>query len=62
MQQNKAPANKTGDMIYTIRKGGKVYVRSSIPACGYSADELRQLREKGFELYENGKKAKKSKN
>lgn len=46
------------DRKYTIRKGGKVIVASSCPACGYSTEELKQLRAAGYELYEDGKRVK----
>lgn len=56
--QSKSPAVKPDGVTYTIRKDGKIIVSSSIPACGYSTDELKSLRAAGFELYEGNKKAK----
>lgn len=49
------PALKSDGKVYTIRKGGKIIVRSTIPACGYSPEELRSLRAAGFQLYADDK-------
>lgn len=49
------PALKSDGKVYTIRKDGKVLVKSSIPACGYSPEELKSLRAAGFQLYADGK-------
>lgn len=40
--------------VYEIRKDGRVWVRSSIPDCGYTAKELRSLRAMGFSLHKRG--------
>lgn len=50
-------AVKPDGKTYTIRKGGKIIVQSSLPDCGYSKDELKSLRSAGFELYVDGKRA-----
>lgn len=50
---------KPDGKTYTIRKSGKVIVQSSLPACGYSQEELRSLREAGYKLYEDDKLVKK---
>lgn len=39
---------------YEIRKDGRVWVRSPIPDCGYSPDQLRSLRAHGFKLHTVG--------
>ena len=36
---------------YEIRRDGKVWVSSPIPNCGYTAQELRSLRDHGFRLH-----------
>ena len=51
-------AQPGGGPVYTLRKGGVVCVQSSLPGCGYSAKDLKELRAAGFELYEDGKKVK----
>jgi len=56
--QNRTPAVKPDGVTYTIRKDGKIIVSSSIPACGYSTDELKSLRAAGYDLYEGSKKVK----
>lgn len=40
----------TGTM-YEIRKNGKVWVRSSIPDCGYTPETLKSLRAHGFKVH-----------
>ena len=40
--------------VYEIRKDGRVWVRSSIPNCGYTSQELRSLRDMGFSLHKKG--------
>ena len=50
------PALKSDGKVYTIRKGGKTIVRSSIQNCGYSDEELKSLRRAGYELFADGKK------
>lgn len=56
--QSKAPAQPGGGPVYTIRKDGVICVESSLPACGYSAQELKELAAAGYELYKDGKKVK----
>ena len=46
--------------LYEIRRDGRVWVRSPIPDCGYSAQELRSLRAHGFRLHKVERKEKKS--
>lgn len=58
MAQSKATAQPGGGPVYTLRKGGVVCVSSSLPGCGYTAQELKELAAAGFELYEDGKKVK----
>lgn len=50
-----------GGPVYEIRKAGVVCCTSSLPGCGYTVQELRDLRAAGFELYEDGKRAKRTK-
>ena len=59
--QNNAKAQPAGGPTYTLRKGGVVCVSSSLPGCGYSTQELKELRAAGFELYEDGQKVKRGK-
>lgn len=58
MAQSKATAQPGGGPVYTIRKNGVDIVESSLPGCGYSAQELKELAAAGFELYQDGKKVK----
>ena len=58
LAQNNATAQPCGGPAYEIRKAGVVCVQSSLPGCGYTAQELRDLRAAGFDLYEDGKKVK----
>ena len=60
MAQNNATAQPGGGPVYEIRKACVVCCSSSLPDCGYSAKELKELRAAGFDLYEDGKKVKKS--
>ena len=57
MAQSKATAQPGGGHTYTLRKGGLVCVTSSIPGCGYSTKELKELAAAGYILYVDGKKA-----
>jgi len=59
--QSKATAQPGGGPVYTIRKDGIDCVVSSIPGCGYSTQELKELASAGYELYKDGKKVRKSK-
>lgn len=43
--------------VYTIRKNGVICDTSSLPGCGYTAKELQQLHEAGFDLYYGESKA-----
>ena len=45
---------KTGN-VYEIRKHGKAVVQSSIPDCGYTAEQLKSLSRAGYRPYVNGK-------
>lgn len=49
--------SKENAAVYEIRKGGRVWVRSSVPDCGYTPQQLRSLRAMGFNLHkrEEGK-------
>ena len=58
MARNETTAQPGGGHIYTLRKGGVVRVTSTLPGCGYTAAELAQLREAGYELYMDGQKVK----
>ncbi len=49
---------ETGALPYSIRKDGRAYVSSSLPDCGYSPQQLRQMQKAGFYLYKDGKRAK----
>lgn len=61
MAQSKAKAQPGAGPVYEIRKGGVVCCTSTLFNCGYSPQELKQLRDAGFDLYEDGKKVKRSK-
>lgn len=37
--------------VYEIRKDGKVYMRWHNPACGYSRETLKNMKEAGYRLY-----------
>lgn len=50
--------NNDGGPVYTLRKGGIICVSSSIPGCGYSTQELKELRAAGYALYIDGKRQK----
>ena len=56
MAQSNQTAQPGGGPVYTIRKGGTICVQSTLPGCGYSDKDLKELRAAGFELYEDGKK------
>ena len=58
MEGMKTPAMKPDGITYTLRRDGVTACTSSIPGCGYSSQELRELRAAGFELYADGKKVK----
>ncbi len=60
MTQSKATAHPGGGHTYTLRKNGLVCVTSSIPGCGYSTQELKELHAAGYVLYVDGKKAKRT--
>lgn len=61
MEHSKATAQPGGGPVYTIRKGGLIVVESSLPGCGYTAQELKELAAGGFELYQDGRKVKRGK-
>lgn len=42
-------------MKYEIRKGGQVYCSSYIKNCGYSDAVLKNMKERGYSLYADGK-------
>ena len=48
----------SGAVLYEIRKGGVTCCRSYLENCGYSTQTLREMLAAGFELYIDGKKAK----
>lgn len=52
-------AQPGGGPVYTLRKAGVICVQSSLPGCGYSSKELKELRAAGFILYADGQKVKK---
>lgn len=56
MSQSKSSAFQPDGKIYTLRKGGVVCVQSTVPGCGYSTQELKELRTAGFHLYVDEKK------
>lgn len=56
MAHNKATAQPGGGPVYTLHKDGVLCVTSSIPGCGYSTEELKELASAGFELHKDGKK------
>ena len=60
MADNNTTAQAGGGPVYTLRKNGVICCSSSLPGCGYNAQELRELKAAGFELYEDGKKAKRA--
>lgn len=45
---------------WEIRKDGKTYVSSGLKNCGYPETALKSLRQKGYDLYHNGKEVKQS--
>lgn len=40
--------------VYEIRKDGRVWVSSSVPNCGYTAQQLRSLKVSGFSVHKRG--------
>lgn len=54
MAQNNTTASS--GHVYTLRKGGKVCVTSSLPDLGYSSQELKELRAAGYHVYCDGKR------
>lgn len=58
MEKPVNPAIQPDGITYTLRRDGVIACTSSIPGCGYSSQELRELRAAGFELYADGKKVK----
>ena len=46
--------SKEREAVYEVRKDGRVWVSSSIPNCGYTAQEMRSLRAMGFSLHKKG--------
>lgn len=61
MKQSQATNKTGGGYIYTICKDGVICAASNIPGCGYSTQELKELRAAGFEILEYGRKVKKGK-
>lgn len=61
MAQNNATAQPDGGHVYEIRKAGVVCCSSSLPDCGYTTQQLKELRAAGFDLYEDGKRVKRTK-
>lgn len=56
MAQNKATPQTGGGPVYTLHKNGVLCVTSTIPGCGHSTQELKQLAAAGYELRKDGKK------
>ncbi len=54
MAQNNTTASDGS--VYTLRKGGVVCVTSHAPDCGYSTQELKELRAAGYHVYCDGKR------
>lgn len=50
-----------GAVLYEIRKDGVTCCHSYLENCGYSTQTLREMLAAGFELYIDGKKAKRTK-
>lgn len=42
--------------MYEIKRDGRTWVRSPLPNCGYTPQQLRSLREHGFKLHTINKK------
>lgn len=61
MAQSNTTTQPGGGPVYEIRKAGVVCCSSSLPDCGYTAQQLKELRAAGFDLYEDGKKVKRCK-
>jgi hypothetical protein len=61
MTESKTTAQPGGGPAYTLRKDGVDCVRSSLPGCGYTAQELKSLAAAGYELFLDGKKVKRGK-
>lgn len=59
MAQNNTTASD--GHVYTLRKGGVVCVTSHAPDCGYSTQELKELRAAGYILYCDGKRVQNTK-
>ena len=47
-----------GTDVYTIRKSGVDVLESHAPNCGYTPEELHDMKRAGYYLYKNGKKVK----
>lgn len=53
MAENNTPA---GTHLWEIRKAGRTYCRSSMTACGYDLQTLREMRAAGYNLYMDGQR------
>lgn len=45
------PRQETESHLYEIRKDGKCYMSWTNPACGYSRETLRSMKEAGYRLF-----------
>lgn len=39
------------DTTYVIKKGGRIWVSSPLPDCGYTPEQLLSLRKHGFKVH-----------
>ena len=53
-----AKTETTGTDVYTMRKSGVDVLTSHAVNCGYTPEELRDMKKAGYYLYKNGKKVK----
>ena len=58
MTQSKTKNKTRGGYICAICKDGVIHRASNIPGCGYSTQELEELKAAGFEILEYGRKEK----
>lgn len=61
MAQNETTTQPGGGPVYSLRKDGIICCQSTILNCGYNAETMKELRAAGYELYIDGKKAKRAK-
>lgn len=55
----KEPAPAVDGSTWEMRKRGSIGVISPLINCGYSAETLKSLEERGWKLYKDGKKVEK---